>query len=98
MFEWPIEEKVETLSQLMKSIFLIRDKYDLLLKTQSNKVLLGFNIRFLYRIIHSFVCFTEEKYVTQDKIFKLIASEVNRTIVDRISETADRIVFNTELH
>jgi hypothetical protein len=49
--------------------------------------------------MHSFVLFTPEKHHKQTEldIYKLLISESFRTLIDRVSEPADRAIFNIEI-
>jgi len=78
----------------------IRTSYDKIIKTQSNKQMLTFNVRNLFRMIHSFICYNPDslKYLNENDFFRLWNSEANRTFVDKIPDLQDRIMFNMGLH
>lgn len=63
-------------------------------------MLLAFNVRQLFRIIHSFVLFTPEKNYKQTEldVYKLLISESFRTLIDRVQEKDDRYIFNIEIN
>ena len=85
--------------KIIDCILELRTSYHKLIRTSTNKVLLAFNVRQLFRIMHSFVLFTPEKHHKQTEldIYKLLLSESYRTLIDRVQEPADRTIFNIEI-
>jgi hypothetical protein len=78
----------------------IRTNYQKIIQTQSNKTLLGFNMRQLFRMLHSFVAYNpgQMNFLNENNIFRLWNSEANRTLCDRIPDVQDRVMFNMEMH
>jgi hypothetical protein len=78
----------------------IKTSYDKIIRTQTNKQLLTFDIRNLFRMVYQFVCYSPDKhkFLTDNDFFRLWNSEANRTFADRIPELPDCIQFNMGLH
>jgi hypothetical protein len=85
--------------KVVDCVLELRTSYHKLIRTSTNKVLLAFNVRQLFRIMHSCVLFTPEKHHKQTEldVYKLVISESFRTLIDRVQEPADRAIFNIEI-
>jgi hypothetical protein len=57
----------------------------------------SFNVRLLFRILHSFACYNPTKQFKEEEFQKLWVAEAYRTIVDRFKEKDDRVISYMEL-
>lgn len=99
--QWTSNQPLDQVAKKLIACTLeIRTHYAKLIKSQSNKTLLTFNVRHLFRIMHSFVSFCPDNiyYLNENDLFRFWNSEVNRTFTDRIPEVENRLMFNVDLH
>ena len=76
----------------------LRDTYPKLVKASANKFLYTFNIRHMFRILHSISCFeAENNKMKEQNLSQLWVAESFRTLVDRVKDEEDVKIFDSEL-
>jgi len=97
VLEWPKFYQNKYNQKIIDCTLKLAGCYAKLVKASTHKFLYTFNLRHLYRILHSMACFDAERKMSEFDICKLWVAEAYRTLLDRIREKEDRKIFCMEI-
>ena len=97
MYDWPDEVRQKVSCGILQYLAELRERYNKYIKQSANKYLYVFNVRHLYRIVHSLACLESEVQMKESEIALLLLSDTYRTLIDRVGEKDDRRILSMEV-
>lgn len=95
--DWPKFYRNKFSGKLIDCTLGLRDRFVNLTQASTNKFLYTFNLRHLFRILHSLALFSPGVQLGEFDLCKLWASEAYRTLGDRLGDREDRRIINNEI-